>query len=80
MPRRIRPHPGSLTENANGTYNVTFNWPNGKDGTNTFTETLTWTLGPNGTGSWTLSGSVVSYDTQGDVVPGGPGSGSCTFS
>jgi hypothetical protein len=73
---------GWITANANGTYNITFSWPkgnSGSSGTNTFTGTLTWTPGPNGTGSWTLTGTVTSYDSQGNVVPGGPGTGTCTL-
>jgi hypothetical protein len=73
---------GWITANANGTYNITFSWPkgtNGANGNNTFTGTLTWTPGPNGTGSWTLTGTVTSYNSQGNVVPGGPGTGTCTL-
>jgi len=70
---------GWITANPGGTYNISFSWPNGKSGSNTFTGTLTWTPGPNGGGSWTMTGTVTSYNAQGQVVPGGPGSGSCTL-
>jgi hypothetical protein len=50
------PHPnlgGSMTENPDGTYTVTFQWTDAQGTTVTFFGSLKWTPGPNG-GSWTL--------------------------
>jgi hypothetical protein len=80
---------GSMTENPNGTYNVTFQWTVG-DETFSYTGTLTWSPATPGTpasvnplgGAWSLSGATVVTNTStGQVVPGaiGPSVG-CTIS
>jgi hypothetical protein len=68
------PNTGTITENANGTYSITFSWGYG-------THVFTGTISPNGNGTWSLSGTVVVYNSQGQPEPGqGPGTGTCTLS
>lgn len=68
------PNVGTITENANGTYSITFSWGYG-------THVFTGTISPNGNGTWSLTGTVVVYNSQGQPEPGqGPGTGTCTLS
>jgi hypothetical protein len=67
------PNTGTITENANGTYSITFSWGYG-------THVFTGTISPNGNGTWSLTGTVVVYNSQGQPEQGqGPGTGTCTL-
>lgn len=67
---------GTITENPNGSYTITFSWTDGSGDTNTYTGTLT----PQGGGSWYLSGDVTVTTPAGQPVAGmGPGISSCLY-